>query len=87
MGIDNYLLWARYDSGSSHTLLSTGLCKELGLAVDKTRSPGSYRVADGLLRKFAAHLEPQILQLHGDLALTVENIAVIESEEPKFLIG
>ena len=76
-----------YDSGSSYTLLSTGLCKELGPAVDKTRSPGSYRVADGSLRKFAGHLEPQVLLLHDDLALSVENIAVIESEEPKFLIG
>ena len=76
-----------YDSGSSYTLLSTGLCKELGLAVDTTRSPGSYLVADRLLRKFAGCLEPQVLQLHDDLALTVKNIAVIESEEPQFLIG
>ena len=58
VGIDNYLLWAMYDSGSSYTLLSTGLCKELGLAIDTTRPPGSYRVADGSLRKFAGRLEP-----------------------------
>ena len=87
VGIDNYLLWAMYDSGSSYTLLSTGLCKELGLAVNTTWPPGSYRVADGLLQKFAGRLEPQVLQLHDDLALTVEEIAVIESEEPRFLIG
>ena len=82
MGIDNYLLWAMYNSGSSYTLLSTGLCKEPGLTVDKMRLPGSYRLADGSLRKFARRLEPQVLQLHDDLALTVANIAVIESEEP-----
>ena len=58
VGIDNYLLWAMYDSGSSYTLLSTGLCKVLGLAIDTTRPPGSYRVADGSLRKFAGRLEP-----------------------------
>ena len=87
VGIDNYLLWAMYDSGSSYTLLSTGLCKELGLAVNTTWPPGSYRVADGLLQKFAGRLEPQVLQLHDDLALTVEDIAVIESEEPQFVIG
>ena len=87
IGIDNYLLWAMYDSGSSYTLLSTGLCKELGLAVDTTWPPGSYRVADGSLQRFAGRLEPQVLQLHDDLALTVEEIAVIESEEPRFLIG
>ena len=57
-GIDNYLLWAMYDSGSSYTLLSTGLCKELGLAIDTTQPPGSYRVADGSLQKFARRLEP-----------------------------
>ena len=71
-----------YDSVLLYTLLSTGLCKELGLAVDKTRPPGSYRVADGSLRKFVERLEPQVLQLHDDLALAVVNIAVIESEEP-----
>ena len=82
MSIDNYLLWAMYDSGSSYTLLlSIGICKELGLVVDKPRSPGSYRAANGLLQKFAGRLEPQVLQLHDDLALTVANIAVIESEE------
>ena len=75
-----------YDSGSSYTLLSTGLCKELGLAINETQLQSSYRVADGLLQKFAFHLEPQVLQLHDDLALTVENVAVIESEEPQFLI-
>ena len=58
VSIDNYLLWAMYDSGSSYTLLSTGLCKELGLAIDTTRPPGSYRVADGSLRKFVGRLEP-----------------------------
>ena len=70
-----------YNSGSSYSLLSTGLCKELGLAVNKMRSPGSYLVADGSLQKFAGRLEPQVLQLHDDLALTIVNIAVIESEE------
>ena len=46
-----------HESGSSHTLLSTGL------------------------------LERQVLQLHDDLALTVDDIAIIQSEEPQFLIS
>ena len=54
VGIDNYLLWAMYDSGSSHTLPSTGLCKELGLAIDTTQPSGSYRLADGSLRNWRA---------------------------------
>ena len=87
VGIDNYLLWAMYDSGSSYMLLSTGLFKELGLAVNMTWLPGSYRVADGSLQKFAGHLEPQVLQLHNDLVLTIEDITVIESEKLQFLIG
>ena len=53
VGIDNYLVWAIHDSGSSYILVSTGLYKELGLAIDKTWSPGNYRVAgvaDGTTR-------------------------------------
>ena len=42
VGIDNYLVWAMHYSGSSYTLVSTGLCKELELAIDKTRSLGNY---------------------------------------------
>ena len=71
-----------HDSGSSNTLMSTGLCKELGLAVNTTKLLGSYRVADGTERKFAGRLERQVLKLHGKLALTIDNIAVIESEDP-----
>ena len=56
VGLDNYLLWALHDSGSSFTLVSTGLCKALGLAVDR-RPAGTYRVADGSTRKFAGRLE------------------------------
>ena len=41
VGIDNYLVWAMHDSGSSYTLVSTGLCKELGLAIDKVKPPGN----------------------------------------------
>ena len=61
VGLDNYRLWAMHDSGSSYTLVSTGLCKELGLAVNTAKSPGSYRVADGTARKFAGRLERQVL--------------------------
>ena len=56
VGLDNYLLWALHDSGSSFMLVSTGLCKALGLAVDR-RSAGTYHVADGSTRKFAGQLE------------------------------
>ena len=44
------------DSESLYTLVSTGLWKELGLAMDKTQSPGNYRVADSTTRKFAGRL-------------------------------
>lgn len=76
-----------HDSGSSYTLVSTGLCKELGLAVNNTKLPGSYHVADGTARKFAGRLEHQVLKLHNKLALTADNITVIESEDPQFLVG
>ena len=56
VGLDNYLLWALHDSGSSFMLMYTGLCKALGLAVDR-RPAGTYRVADGSTRKFAGQLE------------------------------
>ena len=61
VGLDNYRLWAMHDSGSSDMLMSTGLCKELGLAVNTTKLPGSYCVADGIAHKFARHLEHQVL--------------------------
>ena len=61
VGLDNYRLWAMHDSGSSYTLVSTGLCKELGLAVNTVKLPGSYRVADGTAHKFAGRLERQML--------------------------
>ena len=60
-GLDKYRLWAMHNSGSSYTLVSTGLCKELGLAVNTAKSLGSYRVADGTARKFAGRLERQVL--------------------------
>ena len=61
VGLDIYRLWAMHDSGSSYTLMSTGLCKELGLAVNTAKSPGSYHVAYGTAHKFAGCLECQVL--------------------------
>ena len=51
VGLDDYLLWALHDSVTFFTLVSTGLCKALGLAVDR-RLAGTYSVADGSTRKF-----------------------------------
>ena len=56
VGIDNYLVWAMQDSESSYILVSTGLCKELGLTIDKTQLPGNYQVDDGATCKFAGRL-------------------------------
>ena len=48
-----------------------------------TRSFDSYRVTDGSHRMFAGRLPPQqVLQLHYKLALTVDDIAIIDSDEP-----
>ena len=47
LGLDNYAIWALEDSGSSYTLVSRGLCNELGLPVRTGGALGSYRVADG----------------------------------------
>ena len=77
VGLDNYCLWEMHNSSSSYTLMSTGPCKELGLAVNTAKLLGSYHVADSTARKFARRLERQVLQLHDKLALTVDNIAVI----------
>ena len=47
------------------------------------RSSGSYQVADGSRGKFVGRLpQQQVLQLHDKLALTVDDIAVIDSAEP-----
>ena len=47
LGFDNYAIWALQDSGSSYTLVSRGLCRELGLPIQAGGTLGSYKVADG----------------------------------------
>ena len=54
--LNNYLLWALHDSGSSFTLVSMRLCKALGLAVYRRRA-GNYHAVYGSTRKFAGLLE------------------------------
>ena len=61
VGLDNYRLWVMHDSGSSYTLVFTGLWKKLGLAVNTTKLLGSYHVAVGTAHKFAGRLEYQVL--------------------------
>ena len=56
VGMDKCLVWAMHDSRLSYTLVSAGLCKELGLTIIKTQSPGNYQVADGTMHKFAGCL-------------------------------
>ena len=61
VGLDNHRLWAMHDSGSLYMLVSTGLCKELGLAVNTAKLLGSYCIAHGTAPKFAGRLEHQVL--------------------------
>ena len=71
-----YLLSYMHNSGPSYTLIPSGLCEQLGLAIDHSKKAGSYRIAYGTTSKFACRLLQQVMQLHDNTALQVDNIVV-----------
>ena len=47
VGIDNYVVWCLNDTGSMYTIISSALCRELGLRVLKGAKRHLFHVVDG----------------------------------------
>ena len=74
VGIDNDVVWCLNGTGSMYTIISSALCRELGLRILKRARRHLFRIVDGHEKQFIGHLEEQIVQLHEGLAIRVADI-------------
>ncbi len=82
---DTFRLWALFDTGANFTMVTTALCRALGLIVhpfDRT-----FQLANGETGKFAGCLPEVVIQLHDRLEVTVRNVRVLEAEYVGLLLG
>ncbi len=81
----SYRLWALFDTGANFSMITTKLCRELGLAVapfDK-----QFSLANGVTKRFAGCLPEVVIQLHDRLDITLCNVRVMEAGYSGLLLG
>ena len=81
----SYRLWALFDTGANFSMITTKLCKALGIAIapfDK-----SFSLANGATGKFAGCLPEVIVQLHDRLEITLKNVRVLDAAYSGLLLG
>jgi len=81
----SYRVWALSDTGANFSMVTTKLCRELGLATapfDK-----SFQLANGVTGRFAGCLPEVVIQLHDKLEVTLRNVRVVEAGYSGLLLG
>ena len=70
--LGNQAFWWLKDTGANFTVVTTKLCKYLGLKV--LPYDGTYALPSGAREKCAGKLGREMLQLHDKLLLEIDNI-------------
>ena len=60
ISLDNYRVYALNYTGSTFTLVSSALAKELGLRINPT-GKARFKVVDGAVRSFVGTLDEQVI--------------------------